>query len=76
MEPIEVTARFDRDGGITPLDFTWQGRKYPVTDVGRRWTDEEGEHILVMAGGERVYELVFASGRWSLDPLGRERGIA
>jgi hypothetical protein len=66
LDPVEVTARFDREGRVTPLRFTWQGRDYPVEGAGRRWKAEDGLHILVMAAGERVFELLFdpAQGRW------------
>jgi len=66
MEPVEVIARFDAHGRLTPLSFTWQGQSFPVDSTGRRWQDEGGEHILVMIPIERVCELVFipAEGRW------------
>ena len=66
MEPIEVTARFDVDGTVTPLRFSWKGQDYPVEGAGRRWLDEDGLHILVMAAGERVFELLSVpqEGRW------------
>ena len=75
MEPIEVTARFDLEGKITPLSFTWLGRVYPVASVGRRWEDQASLHILVMAPLERVHELVFlpSEKRWFLRRLGKGR---
>jgi len=30
MELIEITAQFDKEGRITPLDLIWNGRKVPV----------------------------------------------
>jgi hypothetical protein len=68
MELVEVTARFDDKGTITPLKFTWQGSQYSVTSTGRAWEDEAGKHVLVMVPGERVFELLFvpASGLWYL----------
>jgi hypothetical protein len=66
MEPVEVIARFDAQGRLTPLSFTWQGRSYSVDSTGRRWQDERGEHILVMIPIERVCELLFdpSEKRW------------
>ena len=66
MEPIEVTARFDQHGMITPLHFTWKGGVHRVESTGRRWVDEVGQHILVMLSNGRIYELTFQSGegRW------------
>jgi len=66
MEPIEVTARYSIDGKVTPLSFTWQGREYMVEGTGRHWQAEDGLHLLVMAAGEQVFELLFVpqDGRW------------
>jgi hypothetical protein len=75
MEAIEVTARFDSAGKITPVEFRWQGRVFPVDSTGRRWEDERGKHILVMIPGGRVYELIFEpqEGRWYLLRTGADR---
>ena len=75
MDPVEVTARFDPQGKVTPMDFTWQGHKYPVVSTGRRWEDENGEHILVMVPGEKVYELVYVptQKRWYIGQFGRQQ---
>lgn len=66
MESIEVTARFDELGRITPLHFTWKGTVQRVETTGRQWTDTSGQHILVMVTNGRIYELTFISGdgRW------------
>jgi len=61
-ESTNVTARFDPQGKIIPLSFTWRGSTYTVDSIGRRWQDEAGLHILVMAPAEQVYELVYAPG--------------
>ena len=65
-EVIDVTARWNIQGEITPLSFTWQGRDYQVVSIGRRWRDETGQHILCMAPGDQIFELVFqaAHARW------------
>ena len=65
-EVVDVTARWDTQGEITPLSFIWQARDYPVVSIGRRWQDEAGQHILCMAPGDQIFELVFlaAQGRW------------
>lgn len=66
MEPVEVVARFDAQGQVIPLSFTWQGQTFPVDSIGRGWQDASGEHILAMVPGERVCELIFipAEKRW------------
>jgi len=78
MEPIEVTARFDPQGQITPLRFTWKGRSYLVESTGRRWTGADGQHILVMAISGELFELLFAPGedRWFLEQAGLTRMAA
>ena len=64
-DPIDVIARHDQAGKIYPLHFIWRGSAYKVRDVGRRWQDDAGEHILVMVEGEQVCELLHDSeGRW------------
>jgi len=68
METIEVTARFDPQGHITPLTFVWQGRSYRVEGTGRRWNAKDGLHILVMVTGNRAFHLIFdcGTGVWKL----------
>jgi hypothetical protein len=68
MESLEVTAKFNEDGKITPIRFTWDGIDYLVESTGRQWEASDGEHILVMVPGGRIFELVFNSTkrRWFL----------
>ncbi|MFZ2098481.1 MAG: hypothetical protein WAV05_17755 [Anaerolineales bacterium] len=75
MEAIEVTARFDVQGNITPLNFSWKGGIYQVESTGRHWQDVEGMHFLVMVSGEKIYELTYRSGegRWFIDQAGPRR---
>lgn len=61
MVPIQVTAEFRPSGEISPVDFRWQGVLYPILSTGRSWHDEKGFHILVMAPGDQVFELVFVA---------------
>jgi len=61
MDEIEVTARFDPDGKITPLTFVWRTRTYKVTAIGRHWDAPDGRHILVMGPGHQAYHLIFKS---------------
>jgi hypothetical protein len=75
MDAIEVTVRFDALGKATPLQFSWRGREYQVDSTGRRWEDEQGQHILVMIPGGRVFEMLFspAEQRWYLKRTGERR---
>ena len=77
MEPIEVTAHFDQEGVITPLHFTWKGSPRRVESTGRRWTDEGGEHILVMVSSGRIYQLTFkgGEGRWYIERSPSDRPV-
>ena len=59
--PVSVEARFDEEGTVTPTAFTWQGRTYPISDVGRQWAETNGphrlHHYLVMTPTEEAFEL-------------------
>jgi len=77
MKPVEeISARWEPDGSITPQRFTVLGRVYSVESVGRSWRDEEGYHVLCMAGGDAVYELVLSPDlAWRVrEPAGRKMG--
>ena len=77
MDPIEVTARFDLEGKATPLQFTWQGRDYSIESTGRRWESDQGQHILVMAVGGHVFEVLFVPQemQWFLKEIGPGRKL-
>jgi hypothetical protein len=72
MEPIEVTAHFDKNGKAAPLRFTWKKSTYLVESTGRQWQDERGQHFLVMVMGGRMFELLFVceERRWYLGRVG------
>ena len=75
MDAAEVEVRFDVEGAVTVLSFVWQGFKYPATGQGRQWLAADGQHILVMTTGDRVFELVWAGrGPWQVlkAPGGRQ----
>lgn len=78
METVEVLARFDTQGKVTPMNFTWNGHTYPIESTGRCWQDVRGKHILVMVPGERVFELLFnvQEGLWFLLKVGEGRTMA
>ncbi len=75
MDKIEVTVRFDLQGQITPINFTWKDQTYPVISTGRRWSDGQTIHILVMIPSQRIFELVYApiESYWYLLSVGLER---
>jgi hypothetical protein len=57
-DPIEVIVRHDKSGKAYPLQLVSRGATHPVTDIGRRWQDDDGEHILVMLNSNQVCELL------------------
>jgi hypothetical protein len=75
MEPAEVTARFDQEGRVYPMKFALHNQTFHVESVGRSWQDDNGYHILVMAAGDRVFELIFSvdETRWYLRQVGTGR---
>jgi hypothetical protein len=68
MQPVEVTAKFTPEGRITPLKFCRQDRQYQVESTERRWQEQNGYHILVMAASGQIFELLFSrlESRWYL----------
>jgi hypothetical protein len=78
MDPITITVRFDVEGSVTPLRFDWQGTTYPVESTGRRWQDQDGQHVLVMVPGGQVFELLFSTdeARWFLKTIPAPRSLA
>jgi hypothetical protein len=78
MEPVEVTARFDLQGHVYPIKFGSPDRFYQVESTGRTWQDRDGYHVLVMAAGDRVFELIFfmEETRWYLRQVGPGRAAA
>lgn len=62
LQPIEIEIRVAGDGAITPLRYrlvqqraVWQ----QVGQVSRHWSDEAGDHWLVMTvAPDRVVELI------------------
>jgi hypothetical protein len=56
-DSVTVTASMDHQGQIAPKAFTWHGKRYTLTSVGRQWDTEEGRHILVESAGGDRFEL-------------------
>jgi len=74
-EPTEVEVRFDVEGHMTVLRFTWKRRRWPVVSEGRRRTTPEGFRVLVMTTHERVYELDYnaTNGQWHIVRASEEK---
>jgi putative intracellular protease/amidase len=71
-----ITTRWEPDGSITPLQFTWKGQVFVVASVGRSWRAEDGYHVLCMPGGDAVFELLLTPelAWWLREPAGRKAG--
>ncbi len=60
MEWIDVLARVNQEGVQIPFSFTWKDVIYRVDSVGRRWIEEDGEHVLVMVRSDnQIFELLY-----------------
>ena len=57
-QPTAVEVLFDESGRPRVRSFSWGGKRLPVTAVGRSWTDDAGRHLMVMAPGDRAFELL------------------
>jgi hypothetical protein len=56
--PTNVEIRRTAAGEVQPIRFTWEGAILDITSHGRHWSDQEGDHWLVMADQpERVFTL-------------------
>jgi len=59
MKAVEVTARFTMDGEIIPLELRVDSATVRVQTTGRRWTTEQGIHILVLDTASRAHHLLY-----------------
>jgi hypothetical protein len=67
-EVVTVEAHFLPDGTVQPIAFTWRGRRWSVTGVGRQWDDADGKHVLIEVPDGSRFELCLtaAQGSWRL----------
>jgi hypothetical protein len=63
MKAVEVTARFTPEGEIIPLEFRVHSSSFRVQTTGRRWTTEQGIHILVLDSTSRSHHLLYMPGQ-------------
>ena len=73
-QKVPVIARFD-GSSIRPLDFVWQGRRWPIRNVVKTWQqfallEEQVQVFLVETGGNLAQLSYFPqSGWWRLDKM-------
>ena len=74
-EPIEVELHIGTDGSVRPGLFTWRGRRYPVTGVGRTYERGDSRYFLVMVPGDRIFELRWhvPDNQWSVSRIPQDR---
>jgi PncC family amidohydrolase len=67
-EPIGVETSSDKQGRVVPVAFTRDGERHAILDWGRRWREEQREHMLVRTNAGTTYELAFDEHRatWHL----------
>jgi hypothetical protein len=72
VDAVEVTARFDNQGRAMPRSFKWQGVDYFVDSIGRRWVEDDSQHVLVLVPGGKVFELIYkpVESEWYLSSAG------
>lgn len=65
---IHVEARFAEDGGILPLVFVWEERRFAVLALGRQWQEGSSRHFLVMTSEDKVFEITYNEdeGNWCM----------
>lgn len=64
-EPVIVEAQFLAGGKVQPTTFTWRGRHWSVTGLGRQWDEADGRHVLVATSDGSRFELCLVSHPWS-----------
>jgi hypothetical protein len=60
----EVTATFAHNGWPIPTSVRWDSVTLPIVDIGRRWREDDGIHILVRVPDGRVFELHTNGSLW------------
>ncbi len=64
FETVEVEATYSVDGWPRPSAVLWRGDLLDVIDVGRRWKELDGIHVLARLVDGRVLELHTNGARW------------
>jgi hypothetical protein len=77
-QPIEVEIRVKSDGTILPIRVMWNGRWVSINQISRQWSDDSGDHFLVMIfPPEKVLDLIHTpEGTWQAIDHGGGRMMA
>jgi hypothetical protein len=75
-EPTEVEIRVSEEGRYRPLRFRLGEVWLDIGQIGKTWTDDAGEHFLVMPMyPPQLFDLTRGKdGRWLISPY--EVGVA
>jgi hypothetical protein len=60
----EVIASFTPNGWPVPARVRWENATLDVVDVGRRWRESDGVHVLALVTDGRVFELHTNGSLW------------
>jgi len=74
VQPVEIETRVGMDGAVTPLRILWQGRWVQIGQISRTWSDDDGDHWLVMiTPPQKVLDIIHTpQGEWRVyDPSSR-----
>jgi hypothetical protein len=75
-QSVEVEIRVDAKGKSIPLRVRWNGRWSQIAQTSRTWSDQAGDHFLVMILPERVLELIHTpDGLWQAREPGGRPGV-
>lgn len=68
-EPVAVQYSRTSSSPLRIESFQWKNKQWKIESMGRQWSDNEGQHFLVMDFRRQVYELLLTSnGCWYLHP--------
>lgn len=64
MKPCNVEATFSPDGKARPIKLTWDNETLLITEKGRHWKSDDGQHMLVKVPDGRTFELLYNGAHW------------
>lgn len=64
MKSCTVEATFTKEGQAHPRKLVWDGQALFIAEVGRHWTSDDGQHMLVKVPDGRTFELLYNGAHW------------
>ncbi len=62
--PVTCELLSDTPGRPHPAAITWRGHRLPVIEIGRRWRENQTEHLLIRVADGRVFEMRCRQAQW------------